>query len=118
MRPTRLLAAAFVPLMLLAACESTPDASTFGGALQLQGGPLAPIGSEWSQGEALIAEGEAEREDGEEALQRSRRLERDGERDVRRGERKIEEGRALQSQAERRYCGQTLRVIGSRVNCS
>lgn len=104
-------------LATLGACASGPDTSTFGGALQVQGGNLEPIGSDWTRGAELIAQGQERKTDGERELDRARNLERSGNRAVSRADREIAQGQQLQAQAERRYCGQTIRIADATVAC-
>ncbi|WP_316015767.1 hypothetical protein [Roseobacter sp. HKCCA0434] len=89
--------------LTLAACASGPDEDTFGGQLQLQGGAVAGIGEQWSEGAEMIARGEALVESGEDDRNRGRRLVRSGENDIDRGRDLQRRGERMQREAEEAY---------------
>lgn len=89
--------------LILAACSGGPDETTFGGQLELQGGAVAQIGENWTEGAELMVNGAELIEEGEDDLARGRRLVRSGESDIDRGREMIRRGERLQAEAEAAY---------------
>lgn len=97
------IASATAALLVVSACSNSPDLDTFGGRLQLQGGEVAKIGKQWSEGEEAIAKGRRMIEDGRDDVDDAKSLRRDGEKKIDRGEDLVREGERTKREAETAY---------------
>lgn len=102
-------AIAVLSAVALAGCADDPQ-PTFGERVTTQGGAVAAIGNNWTEGresvasgEALIREGRSDLDDAEDLVSKGEKRIRKARRQIERGERLVAEGERLQRQAEREY---------------
>lgn len=94
--------AAILAATLLAGCAGS-DRDDFGSRLEMQGGKVADIGEQWTEGEEAILRGREMIEDGEDEIDDGEDMVADGKRKVRRGEDMIREGERMKREAEEAY---------------
>lgn len=102
-----------VAISALAGCASTPDPSSFGGRLALEGGEVAKIGADWNvaqeqvaQGRELIEDGQSQIKKGEKQIASGEDNVDEGQTKIRRGERLIADGETKAARAEEKYARQ------------
>jgi len=98
---------AILALIMVAALGACSSAPSLGDAMRAQGVELAAIGDQWTEGDALIDEGEDQIEDGKTMIAEGRELIDDGEDLVDEGEVNIREGQDLRRTAEVTYNNKT-----------
>ena len=104
LRPQKFRAAPCLILggaLALAACASEPDAPTFGERLSAEGSEVAELGAQWTQGDAMIAEGRALIDEGRNNVAAGNRLVERGEKRIRTGRREIDRGEELVARGNR-----------------
>lgn len=96
----RYIALSLAAVALSACAASEP---TFGERVISEGSSVSQIGERWTRGDAMIAEGRALVERGEDRIDDGEDLIADGRKLRKRGERMVDEGQALKQDAEEDY---------------
>lgn len=89
-------------LLSLSACSGTKE-PTFGEMVKLETGAAQGIGEQWEKGDALVQKGVKIQKDGEDDINKARKLDKKGQNKVEEGQDLIAKGKAIKSKAENQY---------------